>query len=208
MPMGLKKDIVMNSKILNYILIAVTVLLSLGLIFSADAANSILKSRSKELLAAKNNNLTTVQQQMQLAMDKKTIAKYSELNSIAETVVPQDKDQAEAVREIVNLAGASGISQLSSISFPPSVLGGTSIKSSSGLTQVTPVPGVPGVYALQITISQSPNSPVPYSSLTSFLTKLEQNRRTAQVSSISIEPDSKTPNNVSFTLVINEFIKP
>lgn len=148
-------------------------------------------------------------QQVQLTKVKKDIATYSELNTIAKSVVPQDKDQAEAVREIVNLAAQSGIPKLSSIAFPPSTLGGgAATKKTGALTQVTPVKGIPGVYDLQITVTQANTDLVPYGNFIAFLSRLEQNRRTAQVSSINVQPDQKSPGKISFTLVIDEFIKP
>ncbi|HVA10747.1 MAG TPA: hypothetical protein VNG32_01095, partial [Candidatus Dormibacteraeota bacterium] len=150
----------------------------------------------------------TNDQKTQLAENKKDIATYADLNTIAKSVVPQDKDQAEAVREIVSLASQSGIPQLSSIFFPPSTLGGTSVKIGGGLTQVTAVKGIAGVYDLQITITQTDSDAVPYGSFIAFLSKLEQNRRTAQVSSINVQPNQTNPSLVAFTLVIDEFIKP
>jgi hypothetical protein len=198
----------MNSKKLHFVLVALLVLLGIGLVVSAREANALLGSRSNTLAGLKASNQATTAQKAQLTKDKQDIASYTELNKIAKSVVPQDKDQAEAVRQIVKLASQSGISQLSSISFPASTLGGAKLKTPNGLTQVTPVKGIPGVYDLQITITQSSSAEVSYNSFTSFLRKLEQNRRTAQVTSISVEPDQKSANMVAFTLVIDEFIKP
>jgi|SRR6185437_7185954 len=213
----------MNSKRLYYILIVVLVLCGVGLVFGAREANSLLETQSQKLVGLKASDQATSEQKTQLAQDKKDIAAYSDLNTIAKSVVPQDKDQAEAVREIVNLASASGISRLSSITFPPSTLGATTTApagsstsaattkslSPKGITQVTPVKDIPGVYDLQITVSQSTGKDeVSYSDFITFLQKLEQNRRTAEVSSITVQPDSKDPSQVAFTLVIDEFIKP
>jgi hypothetical protein len=98
---------------------------------------------------------------------------------------------------------------LSSITFPTSTLGSISAGASNpNLTQLLPVAGISGVYELQITITQDSSSRIPYSQFITFLSKLEQNRRTAQVSSITVQPDAQHPNNVAFTLIINEFIKP
>jgi hypothetical protein len=41
-----------------------------------------------------------------------------------------------------------------------------------------------------------------------FLKGLENNRRTALVSDITITPDSKNSSNVSFNLTLDEYIKP
>lgn len=199
----------MDSKKLYFVLTAVLVILGVGLVFSAREANSLLVKQSGKLVALKASDRASGEQETQLAQDKKDIAKYADLNTIAQSVVPQDKNQALAVRDIADLAAESGITQLSSVAFAPSTLGGTTaVKTPSGLTQVTPVKDIPGVYDLQITITQASTDEVSYSDFITFLQKIEQNRRTAEVSSINILPDQKTPDQISFTLVIDEFIKP
>jgi hypothetical protein len=200
----------MNSKKLYSILVAALVVAGLGLFGSVYYANSILSSKSSELVDLRASKQSKEQQEKQLVKAKDDIKTYSDLNEIAKSVVPQDKDQAKTVGEIVELASQSGIRRLGSITFPPSTLGGTtkSVKTSKGLTQVTPVKGLPGVYELQITVSQPTTDPVSYGSFINFLSKLERNRRTAQVSSINVQPDAARSDLVSFTLVLNEYIKP
>jgi hypothetical protein len=193
----------MDSRKVYFGFIGLLILLGIGFLFSVKEANALLEDRSRTLVSLKAESQATADQQAQLDTDKAEIAKYADLNTIAESVVPQDKDQAEAVQEIVNLAAASGITKLGSISFPASTLG-----ISKGLSQVTSVKGIPGVYDLQITITQGSTSLVPYNSFITFLSKIEQNRRTAEVSSINVQPDQANPGMVSFTLVVDEFIKP
>lgn len=225
----------MDSKKLFYTLVSVLILSAVGLFASVAQANTLLAEHSKTLVDLKAKSKATENQQQQLVQDKKDIAAYKDLNDIAKAVVPQDKDQAKAVREIVNLAKQSGIPKLSTIAFPPSTLGGatgggssststgtgsggsgssgaatgtTKPKTPAGLTQLTPVKGMAGVYNLQITVTQATADAVPYNNFITFLSKLEQNRRTAQVSSIAIQPDATNPSLISFTLVIDEFVKP
>lgn len=199
----------MDSKKLYFGLIGLLVILGVGLILGAKEADSMLGGQSNKLVALKASDLATGAQETQLLQDKKDIAKYSDLNTIAKSVVPQDKDQAAAVREISDIAAASGIPQLSSVTFAPSTLGGTTaVKTPNGLTQVTPVKDIPGVYDLEITITQASTSYVSYDSFISFLKGLEQNRRTAEVTSINILPNQKDASQVSFTLVVDEYIKP
>lgn len=202
----------MKSKQLYFVLVGVLILLLGGFFGIAYGANTFMGGQAKKLSKLRGDSVTLDALQTTLAKNKQDIAKYSDLNTIAETVVPQDKDQAEAVREIVNLAQQSGIKKLSSIAFPVSTLGTTGGKKvDPNLTQLTPIKDMPGVYQLQITITQSEDDKVPYSQFTTFLSKLEQNRRTAQVSSISIQPDTTTTTSagyVAFNLIINEFIKP
>jgi hypothetical protein len=199
----------MNSKKLYFILVSILVILGIGLILGAREANTLLESQSNRLVALKASDRVNGEKETQLTQDKKDIAKYSDLNTIAQSVVPQDKNQALAVREIADLAAQSGIKQLSSVAFAPSTLGGTTaVKTPAGLTQVTPVKDIPGVYDLEITITQSPTAEVSYGDFISFLKLIEQNRRTAEVSSINIQPNQSAPDQISFTLVIDEFIKP
>jgi len=146
------------------------------------------------------------------------------LNKIAEAVVPQDKNQAEAVREIVNIAAANGVT-LASVTFPASTLGdlpsaGVSASSSQAagptptnnskdkLSQLTAVKNIPGVYQLPITIKGDANNPVRYDRFISFLGDLEHNRRTAQVESITLSPDTNDSNLITFELTLSEYIKP
>jgi hypothetical protein len=209
----------MNSRRVYFLLLGLIGLLVIGVIGGAYGVNSMLQTKSDKLVAVKLHSQVLSSQETGLAKEKREVIQYTDLNDIAKSIVPQDKDQAEAVREISNLASDSGITKLSSITFPLSTLGGlnssvstttttpTATKS-TGLTQLTPAKGVSGVYQLQITITESPDSPVPYSTFLTFLGKLEQNRRTAQVGSISLTPDKTTPSNVGFILIVNEFIKP
>jgi hypothetical protein len=129
----------------------------------------------------------------------------------------------------VNLAADNGVT-LTAINFPASTLGasasgttgttgtgsssGTSGGSSSAsgksgkLSQLTPVKNIPGVYQLPITISNDSSHPVTYNRFISFLSDLEHNRRTAQVQTISLEPDTKNSSAFIFSLTLNEYIKP
>lgn len=199
----------MNHKKLNILLSALTVVLGLLMAVSGVAANNLLTKKAAELSKLKAKSQVALDLQDSLKQNKADIAKYSELNTIAKAVVPQDKNQAQTVSEIVNMARESGITKLSSITFPASTLGGTrSTQTKSALTQVTPVLGIPGVYILPITVTQASTEGVPYDKLIAFLKALENNRRTAQVSSINIQPDPKNSSIVSFTLIINEYIKP
>ena len=200
------------SKRIWLVMVGVVVVLGLAIISAAYGANAMLQNQSKKLVALKLQNQVIGGQQLDLAKAKQDIATYSPLNTIAKTIVPQDKDQAEAVREIVNIASANGI-KLSSVTFSASTLGGAGGTSSSGsgsaspLTQVQPVPNIPGVYQLPITIQQDSTQLITYNQFLSFLQGLENNRRTATVSSVNIQPTSDHSHLV-FTLQLNEYLKP
>lgn len=217
----------MNSKRVYYLMLALIALLFVGLIAGAYGANSLLTTQANSLIQMKAKSKALDKEQQQLVLAKKQIAANADLNKIVSTVVPQDKDQAEAVREIVNIASANHIT-LGSITFPASSLGtsalstpsssaassaakpfnGGSTGKSSGLSQLQPVKNIPGVYDLQITVQGDPKVAVPYSQLISFLSALEHNRRTAQVSTITIEPDKDNAKLITFSLTLDEYIKP
>lgn len=203
----------MNSKKLYFTFIGVLVLLGVGIILGVFQADSLLQKYSKTLVDKKAESAALDAQQTQLIRDKKDITKYDDLNTIAKSIVPQDKDQAEAVRQIVKIAHESNIPRLSSITFPVSTLGGSGVGAARNtgnnkLTQLTPVKGIAGVYSLPITVVVNDSDAVPYSTFIKFLSGLEKNRRTAQVSSITVVPSTQNLNNVSFTLMIDEYIKP
>ncbi|HEY5442404.1 MAG TPA: hypothetical protein VIJ68_02615, partial [Candidatus Saccharimonadales bacterium] len=185
-----------------------------------------LSARADKLLSVKAKSQALAEQQIRFEQAKKDIKKYADLEKIADVVVPQDKDQAEAVRELVNIASANGIA-LTSITFPTSSLGAapsgaattnlnapttvapTSTPNSPAnkLSQLVAVKGLPGVYQLTITIVSDPNQPLQYNQIINFLSGLEQNRRTAQVTSINLQT-SVNPQKLIFTLTLNEYIKP
>lgn len=174
-----------------------------------------LQKKGDDLTALKATQEVLKIRQTNLIEAKQNVKDYTELEKISKAIVPQEKDQARTVREIVAISQQSNIS-LESIQFPSSELGATKKKSSKSkatstvdpkTTQLTEVPGTSGLYAMEITVKSS-QTPVLYSQLLSFLERLEQNRRTAHVTNISIEPSAENRNLVTFTVTLNVYIKP
>lgn len=211
----------MTSKRLYFLLIAVLTLLSLAVVASVYYGNSLLKDRAAKLTSLKVESKTLEEQQTSLVQAKKDVQKYSELESIAKTVVPQEKDQARTVREIIALANASGI-QIANIAFPSSSLGekkkAAPATGDTGATTQTPtqttsqsqveaVKGIAGLYQMDINV-QGSGKAVSYESFLRFLERLEQNRRTAQVINLSVQPSSTNRNQVTFSLILRVYIKP
>ena len=194
----------MKSKQLFFVLATIVLLLGIGIVGAGLGANTLLTSKSDELSKLKAKEEVMDDTQVSLNRSKSDLKRYAELNTIAKTIVPQDKDQTQTVREIVKIAKDSGINHLTSVTFPSSTLGTTG---SSTLTQLTPVKGMTGVYTLPITVSVNEDSAVSYNQLIAFLSGLEQNRRTAQVASLTLTPSEKN-SNIAFTIIINEYIKP
>lgn len=212
----------MNSKRLHLILLVTIALVCVGLIASTVQINKMLGAEAKTLVGLKAKSQALAQEQVRLQQSKRQIQDYTELEKITKAIVPEDKSQAETVREIVNIAAANGV-KLGSITFPASTLGSnvkpatpgstpspapTGGGKSAALSQLQAVPSIPGVYLMPITITSDTNSPVSYNRFLEFLIDLENNRRTAQVSTITLQPDSKNPNVLTFSLSLNKYIKP
>lgn len=208
----------MNSKQLHSLLLTTIGILIITLIGGAYITNLKLTKRADSLLALKARNMALSEQQLSLTKAKKDIKQYAGLKKITQSIVPEDKNQAAAVREIVAIAAANKIS-LAGFNFPASTLGNTTIATpgvaapkanaqTGKLSQLTPVKNIPGVYNLLITVQGDTTKPVTYNKFVSFLDALEHNRRTAQVSAITIAPNADNRNLISFTLSLNEYIKP
>lgn len=166
-------------------------------------ANQLLMERSKDVHDARLKTLVLEEAQNGLRKAKADIEKYRGLAEVAKAIVPQDKDQAQTVREIANLAAANDI-KLGAITFPTSSLG----ESKAVDSQLKPVPTIKGTYALNIIVRSDAKVSASFDNLLGFLDDLENNRRTALVTGISLTPDVLKPGKVQFSLTINEYIKP
>lgn len=193
----------MSAKRLYYLLWGAVGLSVVVLFLSVYLTGAMLQSKSKDVAKERLKSLVLDEKQKQLTKARADIAKYQNLADIARNIVPQDKDQAQTVREIVKIAQDNGI-KLGTISFPTSSLG----DKKSNLSQLTKVKDISGVYSLDITIQSDSTAPAPYSKFIDFLDDLEHNRRTALVNGISLAPVVGNPNNISFTLNVSEYIKP
>lgn len=200
----------MNAKRLYFVLLGCIVLLATGLIGGAYGINTMLAGKSTKLVSLKAQTAALGTQQTELIKAKREVAKYASLEQIAQSIVPQDKNQAETVREIVNIAAANDVG-LASITFPASNLGQATASSSSvskAPSQLAPVQGIPGVYDLEITVTSDSAHPVTFTQFTNFLSSLENNRRTAEVSTVSLNPLATNRNYLTFTLTLDEYLKP
>lgn len=226
----------MSAKRVFLIMIAVVVLLGGSLVASVVFGNKMLEQKAKKLTELKLENKSLDEQQVALTQTNKSINEYIELEKVAKAVVPQEKDQAATVREIVKIADENDIN-LSSITFPASTLGQPAPKpvapsddnkatsgngSSNGaeatpkpaapaapaVTQVKAVDGIAGVYVMEIVIQSDTTKPISYNRFINFLDDLEQNRRTAQVSNINVKPNVGDRSRLTFGLTLNVYLKP
>lgn len=212
----------MNSKRAYFIILGVSLLLFIGILGGTYGVNSLLQAQAGKVVALRGKLAGLQAEQTELTAAKKAVTTYKSLDNIAKVIVPQNKDQAQAVRQIVALAQANNIS-LESITFPSSNLGTlpgvnstsaasaapvTQSASSQSLSQLTPVTNIPGVYDLVITVTTSTDTQATYPEMISFLSGLEQNRLTALVSGISIVPKAGNSSLLSFNLTLDIYIKP
>lgn len=208
-------------------MLGLVILLGAGIVATVVVGDMYLKQQATKLNELKVQDKILEDQQTALIQANRDIAKYTELEKISTSVVPQDKDQAKAVLEIIEIARQSGI-PIQSITFPTSNLGtkaapAPKAEGSEGgstpaapaappISQAKPVDGVKGVYSLEMNITpvSSDTNPISYYQFLDFLGRLENNRRTAQVTQVSITPKTTARQSpfISFTLTINIFVKP
>ena len=214
----------LDSKNLRWLLLgglALSVVLFVAVTF---LGLSILSSESKHMVDLKVQSQTADNQLSNLEQSKKDIEKYSYFKQVASTVIPNDKNQAETILEINQIAQAAGIS-IQSITFPASNLGApaasasgttdatSSSSTSAAISQAKPVTGINGLYSLELTITPESDKTVPaakqvtYAKMLDFLDRIENNRHTAQITNFNIQPASNNQ-TLGFSLTINIFIKP
>ena len=210
----------MKNKNSYYFMVGLLALLIVGNIGAVFYGDTLLTNKSESLMSIKLESRVLDEQQISIKQAKKDIEKYQGLEKIAGSIVPQDKDQAEAVREIIKIAGDNGIT-ISTISFPASTLGQIAPKIiktedaapapkpiAPGITQTTAVDGIKGVFSLQINVQQDTSKAITYDRLIGFLAALEQNRRTSQVTNVSVTPNPSDRNKLTFNLTLLTYIKP
>lgn len=198
----------MSSKRLFQIFCGLIILLALAIVIVAYLLVGQFHNRGLHLQDQRQAVAVKDSQAASLKQAKADIKEYNQLAQIANAIVPKDKDQTQTVREIVKLANEAGI-EVGSIQFPQSDLGATGKGAKSpALSQLEPVPGISGVLGLQITVSSGTNNYVLYSQFINFLSRLEHNRRTALVTSINLQPDLKDSSKISYSIVLEEYIKP
>jgi len=214
----------MNSKRVFQLILGGLLLGAIASISSVVFANQLLQNNAGKLDELKLENKVLEQQELALIQARQDVKKFSSLKNIARSIVPQEKDQARAVREIIAFAQDNNIT-IANISFPASNLGQITPKASTpessatdnnapapaapSITQVKPVEGISGVFRLETVIQSDDENPISFEQLTGFLERLEQNRRTAHVSNLTIrQPDNTDRSKLAFTLTVNVYIKP
>jgi hypothetical protein len=206
-----------TSKYFHYAMVAITVAAAGLCLGGIVMGNQLLTKSASRLNELKLESEVLDRQKQDIVLANANIKRYEDLEKIAQQIVPQDKDQTKAVREIIALAQESNVS-IGAITFPASNLGQKSAagskdksKDSSAtvpdLTQVKPVNGMKGVYELEINIRGS-ESGTDFQNFVDFLKRLESNQRTSQVSKLDVNPDTEDPNILTFNMTIKVYLKP
>ena len=204
----------MTSKRIFYVMVGVAVVLVALAAFVTYTGRNLIIKEGEKLVSLKLENEVLGRRGDALIQAKNDIISYAELEQLARTVVPQDKDQARTVVDIVRMAREAGVTNIAAIEFPQSLLGEIARGSKSSktvdpnLTQLTALTSPKGVYSMEIRITGDDENPIPYRPLVNFLAKLEKNRRTAQVTNISITPDDEDRRLISFSLTLTTYVKP
>lgn len=205
----------MNSKRLFYGLVGVLLIVAALFAGSVYLGWKHLDKQTSKLSDLKVEASVLQDTQRSLAKAKKDIVTYSDIEQVTKTVIPQEKDQARTVREIVKIAADNNIA-IASIGFPASTLGtkpaagagGAAAATAPGVTtQTQKVDGISNVERLEMIVTSESARPALYTDFISFLSDLEKNRRTAQVSNINIQPVADNRNRLSFSITLNVYIK-
>jgi hypothetical protein len=218
-----KKLVGITSQKLNWLLLGGLVLFIIVFLITTTEGLAFLGKKSQSMVNLKVQSQSGDEQLVNLQRSKEQVKKYAYFKDIAKTVIPNDKDQAEAVVQIYQFANQAGIA-LKSITFPTSTLGlsattvttqgaadSTSV-TKAALSQAKPVSGVPGLYSLSLIVTSDGSSTLPpalmttYPKMQSFLQQIENNRRTAQITDFNVIAADKSP--MYFSLDLNIFIKP
>lgn len=205
----------MNSKRLFYGLVGALMIAAALFAGSVYLGWKHLDKQTSKLSDLKVEASVLQDTQRSLAKAKKDIVTYSDIEQVTKTVIPQEKDQARTVREIVKIAADNNI-QIASIGFPASTLGTKPVAGAGGgaaatatgvTTQTQKVDGISNVERLEMIVTSESARPVLYTDFISFLSDLEKNRRTAQVSNINIQPVANNRNRLSFSITLNVYIE-
>ncbi len=220
----------MNAKRLYFVLIGFLILLIIGGGSAFVFADSFLSKQANKVSDLKVQQAVLEAQESSFIKARNDLKKYESLKASIDRVLPEDKDQARAVRELFTIAEETGM-KISQITFPTSDLGrqtktpaatstpGTASPAPSSsptttpsITQAKPVDGISGVLGITAAVEVGPmneDEPITYGDFLEFMNKLEQNRRTMQVSQVTLNPvEQQQGGEFDFSFSVTIFVKP
>jgi hypothetical protein len=212
----------MNAKKLFFGLIGLTVALILATAGVFYFANSFLVKSSSKLNNLKVQNSVIEKNEQIYTKARNDLAKNKDLKQTVEDALPKEKDQAKAIKEIIQIGRNTGV-KIEKIEFTDSTLGdkakttATTPSASSPsatpqaapsatITQAKPIAGISGVQGIEMKVTLAgPNdkTPINYNGFVSFLDQVSNNRRSMQIAQLDIQPGLKKAD-----LKINIFVKP
>lgn len=211
----------MTPKKVYYLLISLLVIVVLGIIGAAYFSNTFLKRSSNALVEAKLELYKIDETESTYRKNKLLLEQNQDIATILSSIVPSEKDQARAVREISRIASEKGLS-VRSIRFPSSDLvakntktttnaNGTTPSPTAGPTvsQAKPVNGLTGVLGMNVELeiaNANPANAISTDQMLGFLEEIENNRRNIRVTSVSYGPAIEEGKIINMDTIL--FIKP
>jgi hypothetical protein len=208
----------MNAKKVFYLLIGLTVIIVIATGSMLFFADSFLKKNSEKLTQYKKDEKQVQLDERVYTKANNDLKKYTQLGlrQAVDEALPKEKDQAKAVKEVLQIATVTGV-KIEKIQFTDSTLGdkvktpaanpnGQTVAPSATITQAKPIPGISGVQGIEMTVGltgANDKTPINYSQFTDFVDKITNNRRSMQISKLTIQPGLKKAE-----LTINIFVKP
>ena len=215
----------MNAKRTYYLLIGLTVVILMATVGVLYLASSLLSKNSQKLVEYKAENAGIEQSKKIYNKAAIDLKKYQPLKAAVDEALPKEKDQAKAVKEIYQIASETGI-QIEEIKFTDSTLGqkakpttttptdnssaSTAPKESTpatpSITQAKPIKNISGVLGIEMTLKIKPNTTggtIDYNRFINFIDQLSLNRRSVQITNVTIAPKLKS---AELTTLI--FVKP
>lgn len=201
-------------------LLAIAVLLTIATFGVLYFANTFLKKSSTKLNQLKIENASIEENERIYTKAKNDLIKYQDLKSAVEDALPKEKDQAKALKELIQISNDTNI-KIEKIEFTDSTLGdkikatsapsttpgnGTKPATPNPITQSKPIPGISGVMGIEMKVTvagANDKTPLNYDNFISFLDKVSYNRRSMQITNLNIQPGLKTAE-----ITINIFVKP
>lgn len=195
----------MTAKNTHKMLMIMLILLIVVAISALFVSNFMMQKSANNLVRAKLDNVGYDSEEQTYLQARKDLGEYTALNEIIQKILPQSKDQAQAVSELYKIGDETGI-KTASITFPSSTLGQKS--NSNTVTQAKSVDGMPGVLGIDIAIELEPASgaSISYDSMINFLQKVELNRRNMQIKQITVNADTVN-GGVTFNMTLTIFVK-
>jgi Tfp pilus assembly protein PilO len=173
----------LNAKLFFWILIGLNVLLLGATLVVFTQASSVGAKKSQKIAEYKAMGQANDQLIGYYKVLQSTLNENQDIESIAQKVLPTDKDQSAALADLDKFSKSNHV-PIQQISFSPGTNKG------SGKTLTSPS-GVKGVSAVTVALSCTNAT---YENMISFLQTIETTQRRMQVTSLNITPNETNPN--------------